>query len=801
MASFLNCRCTGLCRVILVTLVVLASVLPLVAAPLPSPPAAGSPTGLYLVRFAEPPLARYSGGAEGLAATAPAVTGARRLDASAPASRAYLGHLRAAHDRHLAALERELGRSIPAVFRYEAVYGGVAVALAPGEASRVAALPEVIGVVADRWEASTTDAGPAWIGAEGIWDGSGTGGLPGTEGEGMVIGVIDHGINFLHPSFSDTPDDGHLFTNPYGSGNYVGWCDPTHPDHDPSYLCNDKVIGGWDYVEAVPGVTEADGPIDTNGHGSHVSSIAVGNRLTQPAISGVAPHANLIAYDTCFTGSQGQGLCSFAAAIAATNQAVLDGAHALNFSATGGTDPWGGDVDSAFLDAVAAGLFVAASAGNAGPTPATVQHYGPWVASVAATSHHRVTHTNGLTGLSGGGSPPGGLNGVSLTAGHGPAPIVYAGAFANGDPNPGQCLSPFPPGTWTAGEIVLCDRGTLARVLKCQNAAAGGAGGCVLANLSGGASDLVAEAHLVPATHVAATQGNALRSWLAGGSGHTATLTAETMVTDPAIADILGVFSSRGPNPLFDVLKPDVAAPGVGVLGALSTDWIPGFTGVEMIYFDGTSMASPHTAGAAALVAALHPGWSPTEVLSALATTGAGALGDDGITPADPFDVGAGRIDLAAAAIAGLVLDESVSDFQNADPAGGGDPRTLNLPSLVDDDCDATCGWSRRVESVASSTVVWTASVVAPPDLAVTVTPGLFTLPAGGARTLTVALSVGAGQPLGDWVFGTLVLTPNNPSVPTARLPLAIIPTAADVDIFSDGFESGDTTAWSSAVP
>jgi subtilisin family serine protease len=445
---------------------------------------------------------------------------------------------------------------------------------------------------------------------------------------------------------------------------------------------------------------------------------------------------------------------------------------------------------------------VATSGGTTGPAAGTVAHLGPWVASDAATTHDRVDHANQLTGFGGPGGAPATIGGRSLTAGYGPAPIVYAGDFSNGTSNPEQCLAPFPPGTWTNGEIVLCDRGVLARVIKCQFAGEGGAAGCVLANVTGGATDLVAEAHYVPAIHIDATTGNALRSWLATGSGHTARITPSAINLDSGLGDVLGGFSARGPAPGLDLVKPDLAAPGVQILAAVATDWIPGFTGLELSYFDGTSMASPHVAGAAALLTALHPGWSPPEILSALATTSAGGVRkENGVTPAVAFDVGAGRIAPAVAARAGLVLDETAADFLAADPDTGGDPRSLNLAAMADDDCAAVCGWSRTVESALSSSMGWTATVVGPPGLEVTVTPAGFTLGPGATRTLAVDLSVAPGQPLGQWAFATLVLTPSNPAVPTARLPIAVRPTAANVGIFSDGFESGDTSAWSATVP
>ena len=111
-----------------------------------------------------------------------------------------------------------------------ASFNGYAAEMTPAEAATVAGLPGVVRVEREQMFQPDTDAGPAWIGAPGIWDGSMTGGLPGTKGEGIIVGVIDTGIDPWNPSFAATGDDGYTVENPYGDGNYVGVCDPTNTD-------------------------------------------------------------------------------------------------------------------------------------------------------------------------------------------------------------------------------------------------------------------------------------------------------------------------------------------------------------------------------------------------------------------------------------------------------------------------------------------------------------------------------------------------------------------------------------------
>ena len=344
---------------------------------------------ILLIQFAEEPLARYTGGIDGYAATATSVTG-QRINPNNANVRAYREFLREKQNQHLDRISASVGRQVDVVFRYDVILNGVAVRVRDGDFSRIRSTAGVKAVAYDRNYPLNTDRGPSWIGADTIWDGSGTGGLGSTKGEDIIIGVLDTGVNFGHPSYSDSPDDGHTYTNPNGSGNFLGWCDPGHPMHDPSYTCNDKLIGAWDYADAVGGV-ETDGPTDDDGHGSHTSSTSGGNTLTSPAISGVAPHANIIMYDVCYEPTPGaQDTCPFAATSAAAEQALMDGVDVINYSIGGGGTPWSPfDIDSFFLDLVAAGTFVAASAGNAGPGASTNGHNGPWVATNGASTHDR----------------------------------------------------------------------------------------------------------------------------------------------------------------------------------------------------------------------------------------------------------------------------------------------------------------------------------------------------------------------------------------------------------------------------
>lgn len=763
-------------------------------------------SGLYIVLFQEAPLATYSGEIAGLPATNPRTLGTPKLDARSAESRAYLAFLEQVQREYLDDMEFALARQLEVTFYYRAAGNGVAVTMNPAEAALVAKLPGITMVRPDRDLPVDTDRGPSWIGAPAIWNGTATGASAGNKGEGVIVGVIDTGANMNHPSFSDTPADGYVYTNPNGAGTFGGWCDPVNANFNASYGCNNKLISGWDFVEATPaGAGESDGPDDDNGHGSHTGSTAAGNTLSGPFISGVAPHATVIVYDSCYTNAMGQGLCPFTATSAAVNQAILDGVDVINYSIGGGTQPWLGDIDTFFLNAVNAGIYVAASAGNSGPGANTTGHIGPWVATVANATHDRVDTQVDLVNMSGGGAPPVDITGSSMTDAYGPTAIVYAGNFVNGDPNPEQCLNPFPAGTWTSGEIVVCDRGALARVLKGQNVFVGGAGGFVLANVAGSGAP-VADAHILPAIHVSETDGNAIRAWLAGGAGHMATLTQAVTLVNPANGDILNASSSRGPSGI-DVIKPDLAAPGTSILAAVNVNSVPGYVGPAFSLFSGTSMSSPHTAGSAALVRGEHPTWTPSQIKSALMLTASSAMfKEDGVTPADPHDMGSGRVDLNKAAEVGFILDETFANYQAANPATGGDPATLNIASLANTNC-TQCSWTRVIEGNSTALegipgpITWTVTANVPAGLDISFNQSNFTLGHGATTNIGITATVTSGLALGVWAYGEIIFTPDNPAVPVAKMPLAIIPTGLGNEVFDDGFESGNTSVWDVTVP
>ena len=734
----------------------------------------------YIIRLAARPIATYDGRVAGFEATSPVVTGAGKLDERSPALAAYKRLLREEHTRFQADCDSAIGRSARMTFEYMYAFNGMAIELTPHEAEVVRGLPGVAAVEEESIDTLLTDAGPSLIGADVYWEG--VAGFPGSLGEGTVVAVIDGGAPVDSRSFADVGDDGYDHTNPLGAGNYVpgSYCATV----DPS-VCNDKVIGIWSFIS---GDRDSETPLDlTRGHGTHVASTIAGNFVTDAEIStptgaslvrsiaGVAPHANVIVYDAC----DPTGSCPSSATVASIEQVVIDsaalpnGIQALNYSISGGADPYNNSRELAFLNAVAAGVYVSTSAGNNGPDASTVNHVSPWVSATAASTHDRIL-PNTLTGLSSDGASTPDLTGAGLTAGYGPESIVHARDFptSNGssnDTDPGQCLEPFPAGTWN-GEIVACDRGSIARVTKGANVLAGGAGGFVLINLEANGESTNSDPHVLPGVHLGFAAGRTLSAWLARESNTVARISGFRVESDDDAQDIIAGFSSRGPSPIIDVIKPDVAAPGANILAAD----IGGF-GIR----SGTSMASPHHAGAALLIRA-NVDWTPSEVKSAMMMTTVNRMTkEDGVTPADPFDFGAGRIDLRRAIRSGLVLDETIENYRDANPETGGDPKTLNLASFQNGRCVDRCTWTRTVRNVTDRVGVWELEIDDREGLRFDVRPRRLRLAAGATREIRVTADAALAER--SWTFTTLELAVARGPSTDLRMPVAVRPSGSSL--------------------
>jgi len=782
----------------------------------------------YLVQLKDAPISTYLGGVKGYDPTSlkskdmKSKSINRLFSKGKAATRSvekYESLLISRQEDFLVSIQTQGINSIPR-HRYTSAINGVSFDMTQEQAKDLALRSDVLRITRVRNLDLLTDVGSEHVGATQIWDGNTqTGGR--YMGEGVIVAIIDTGINSDHISFADISGDGFDHSNPWGEGNYVGDCESKFVE-----LCNDKLIGIRSYPEITATYQTSSNDIgngelrpndiispppgggnevpengeDYNGHGSHVASTAVGNIIfdaplqgsvpgdgdgintgfTFDRVSGVAPRANLVAYQACFPGGENAG-CPLDTLVAAIDDAIKDGVDVINFS-IGGHEafPWDDPVEMAFLAARESGISVAAAAGNSGLFY-TADHASPWLLSVAATTHGRSIEISPkiLNNFAGGSFPPSEISGSGISEGI-TGKIVNAANF--GDE---MCLNEFFPGTFTSDQIVVCLRGNNPRLEKANNVVAGGAGGFILTN-AGSEEALVADVYPIPGIHVDYFSGVQLYNWLASGENHSATISATNISrnVDPMLADKLAGFSSRGPsktNP--NHLIPSISAPGVNIFAAWA-DQHP-FTDAgssDWSIISGTSMSSPHIAGALALMKQAHPDWSAAEIQSALQMTARNVVTEGGFNPnLEPqilgtFFSGAGVVDLVAATDAGLVMDESYEDFILANPENGGDTRNLNLPELVDWTSPGKSNWIREVTATRDGS--WT--IEASGDTAgikVTVIPQSFSLKAGETQAVYVSTeivdTISPTNELSVRYAEVLLKSPDN-TIPMSRWPVVV---------------------------
>jgi subtilisin family serine protease len=351
--------------------------------------------------------------------------------------------------------------------------------------------------------------------------------------------------------------------------------------------CNQKLIGaryynaGWGGNAGIDAQLpwEFNSPRDFGGHGTHVASTAGGNQnvpTTGPAsvfgtISGIAPRARIAAYKVCWETGAG-GSCFTTDSVAAIDQAVADGVDVINFSISGSRTNFRDPVEIAFLFAADAGVFVAASAGNSGPTTSTVAHPGPWLTTVAAGTHNR--NGVGSTTLGNGATYAGASFATSLP----PTPLVDAADVAASGANSVDAELCFPgalDAAAVAGKVVLCKRGVIALVDKSLAVFEAGGTGMILYNDVGQFAAKLWRSSIscrVRARLVAST-GLAIKAYIAALQAH---LRRRRSMMRPIVynepAPFTASFSSRGPllagND--DLLKPDLIAPGQDILAAVA---------------------------------------------------------------------------------------------------------------------------------------------------------------------------------------------------------------------------------------
>lgn len=706
----------------------------------------------YIIRFSEAGLLNYNGGVNDIQSTAPLATdGHRKLDVHTAAAKAYSTYIANQRAAHIASINGALGRTLNVTHHYGITANGIAASLSAAEAAIVATVPGVKSVRVAGEQYLVTYRGPKFIGADKIWDGTATPAGPAgaTKGQGILVGDLDGGTNSGSPSFANDPSCGFHASAPKlvavdcSATDINGFCSGSNPEANPTF-----------------------------GHGVHTSSTIVGNTIDNtvtpgPALpngvtmSGVAPCAAIHHYKVCQTNS-----CAGADIFAGIQNAIADQVDVLNFSISGGTDPWN-DNDRDFLDAVNADVFVAAAAGNlqTGETDphGLVNHLGPWVMTVAASTQDLLIGPQ-LTVTGPGTVPPGppSLANIPLTTGSTTNTTSTTDLTA-------QTLRTYPaniigctatggfPANYFQGTVAVLRRGSCTFTEKVTNASAAGATMVLIGNNVAGVINMsTVGAPATPAFSIEGLTGDALIAFV--NSTEPPVPAAEQIfkdgfedavplggaigdytraVTSTPQGDVLASFSYRGPvaAPTADSTKPDISAPGVNTYAA--TDPASG----NYQFMSGTSMATPHVTGAGALVRAVHPNWSVQEVKSALMMTATNDVGveEDGTTPWTVDDVGSGRVDLTKAALAGLTMDETYANFLAADPAAlpPGDVKTLNIPLLRNMTCAPNCTWTRTFKNRLAVSGTWAITSATDPTFAVTATPASFTLAPGATQSIT----------------------------------------------------------------
>jgi subtilisin family serine protease len=769
----------------------------------------------YIVQLADKPVATYDGSVSGLQATKP--PSGQRLNVDASSVQNYITYLETRQADVLSTINKAQVTN-----EYKVVFNGFSAMLTDAEVRSLKKNPGVASISADSILQLDTSYTPTFLGLDkpgGLWDQLGG---QDKAGEGIIIGIVDGGIWPEQDSFADRVDEN---GNPSRSGSKLAYDAPPASWKGICQAgegfavtdCNNKLIGAryfkqptqtlhWtEFLSARDSVAGAEGH---GGHGDHTASTAGGNAhvnavingLSLGKVTGMAPRARLAAYKVCWTdGVTGANGCATSNSVAAIEQAVKDGVNVINFSI--GPNAGGGafnePTEVAFLGAAAAGVFVAASAGNSGPSTAPVAHISPWLTTVGNSTHNRtyvgdVALGNGVT-----------VTGASGNANTPSAPMILArdAGVAGVDPsdiNLNRCFGPadgvpvmLDPAKVT-GKVLVCDRGANVLVNKSANGKTAGAVGVIIANVPGGATTILNQAHTISTVHITMEDGQKVKDYYAATPGAVAALNNLRGIVDPnLVAPQMNNSSSRGPNVAnANIMKPDVTAPGTDILAAVSADLTRDQRNAvaagapapskDFAFYTGTSMASPHVAGIAALLKQRHPDWSPAMIKSALMTTAYDTFNDglNGSVPWDstarttgtlPWGQGAGHVAPSVAVDPGLAYDLSTVDYarflcglgitnvfspSTCSAVGTIQPYNLNLASLTAANVLGILTMTRTVTNVGGAAATYNANAVLP-GFTVDVQPATLTLAPGAKGTFTVKLTR-TTAPLNTWVYGKL---------------------------------------------
>jgi minor extracellular serine protease Vpr len=516
------------------------------------------------------------------------------------------------------------------LFTYQDAYNGVAARIS---LSQVAELQNAAGVesvhVARTIERDNTQSAQ-YIGAPDAW------GDYDFTGDGVNVAVLDTGVDYTHANFG-------------GPGTKEAFDANDGTVIEPGTFPTAKVVAGFDFVGDDYNASSSDpavatpqpdpDPLDCHGHGSHVAGsaagfgvLADGSMFSGPYDGsthadndfrigpGIAPEASVMAYRVfgC-AGSSSEDVI-----VAAINQAVADGADVINMSLGSGFGRTDEPSVEASDTASLAGTVVVAAAGNSGPSAYIVDAPGIASRAISAAALDAVpTFPGAVLSLPTGPITAINANDAELPSGSFP---IYVLRNASGGVSLG-CDPQEYLDQDVAGKIVVTVRGVCARVARAVFGQQAGAAAVVMINTSSGYPpfegkitgnpDTGEEFEVtIPFLGVRGVLGPAPTDDgdnLVAADGTSTTL-APTTIVNPGFMGFAS-FSSGGPRNVDSAPKPDVTAPGVSVVSTGVG------TGNDAATISGTSMATPMTAGVAALVTQAHPGWTSEAIKAAIMNT------------------------------------------------------------------------------------------------------------------------------------------------------------------------------------
>ena len=554
-------------------------------------------------------------------------------------------------------------------------------------------------------------------------------------GAGVKVAIVDTGIDITHPCFSDAG---------YPAQNRLGDRSFTNNKVIVAKVFNNKAGNKGYSAEAV------------QEHGTHVAGTVACDYLTPATVSGVAipydmsgvaPRALLGNYNVFpgdVTNARSEDILN------ALDAAYADGFDVANMS-LGGTHGKSGNVGGADLLTMAvndldqANMVVAVAAGNSGPGHYTVESPGSAERALTAGAS-TVPHFVGAPVTVGGKSYGAAAGDFATVLTDLTAPLgVVAGATAG---SLGTACSALPANSLT-GKIALISRGACTFSIKIRNAQNAGASAVLVVNNVAGdptamGQDGTANQPTVPAYMLSLAN----KATFIAAAGQSTTIGAANAYFLTSNANIMAGFSSQGPTDVDFRVKPDVVAPGVNVLSSIPHQFCA--TPPCFAFFQGTSMATPHLAGSAAVVIGQHPDWSAADVRSAIVNTATqGVLKDfqtGASVVADPNIVGAGLDNLQSAVGASVGIDPVSVSF-GAVPTGSGISKSVDI--TLTNLTGSSHTYALSIGSVSGSGVSYStsaSSVTIDGDASATVSIKMTAAKGAGAGDHYATLQVGSSH-------------------------------------------------------